>query len=163
MADPTAKPASLAARPAAKLLVAFPQFRVADVVKTAEYYRDVFGFQIGDYFGSPPVFVHIHRDNVVLQIGNLQDPQAGTRAPGGVGCNAYLWTNDVDALAVELRGRKADIVEGPVERQYACRELVVKDLNGLTICFSQSTLAERRAKAQVESSPTEGGNEPPCR
>lgn len=32
----------------AKLLVAFPQFRVADVAKTTEWYRDSLGFTIGE-------------------------------------------------------------------------------------------------------------------
>lgn len=121
----------------ARLLLVFPQFRVPDVVKTAEYYRDVLGFRIGEYAGNPPVFTHVGRDQVVIQIGNLQDRDAGTRSPGGVAHNAYIWTDNVDALAEELRGRNADIVEGPLDRQYACRELIVRDCNGLVLCFAQ--------------------------
>ena len=33
-----------------------PSFVVDDVVSTAEYYRDVLGFQILGYFADPPVF-----------------------------------------------------------------------------------------------------------
>ncbi|MBM4072424.1 MAG: hypothetical protein FJ271_26370 [Planctomycetes bacterium] len=121
----------------ARLLVAFPQFRVADVVKTAEYYRDVLGFQIGDYAGDPPVFTHVSRDYVVIQIGNLQDKDSPTRPPGGVAHNAYIWTDDVDALAEELKGRGASIIAGPLDRHYACRELIVADCNGLVLCFAK--------------------------
>ena len=123
--------------PRAKLLVAFPQFRVADVAATAAYYRDVLGFTIGEYAGDPPVFTHVSRDHVVIQIGREQKGGAPTRAPGGIGHNAYIWTDDVEALAVELRQRGAEIVEGPVDRQYACREILVKDCNGLILCFAQ--------------------------
>ena len=121
----------------AQLLVAFPQFRVANVVATAEYYRDVLGFKIDSYFGDPPVFTHVRRDYVVIQIGNIQDKDGATRGPGGVGYNAYIWTDDVDALADELRGQNANIVEGPIDRPYACRELVVKDCNDLVLCFAK--------------------------
>lgn len=119
----------------ARLLVALPQFRVADVVQTAEWYRDMLGFTIGEYAGEPPVFTHVRRDYVVIQIGRQQ--QGGpTQAPGGLGHNAYLFTDDVDALARELAGRDVAIVEGPVDRAYPCRELIVKDCNGLTLCFA---------------------------
>lgn len=123
--------------PNARLLAAFPQFRVADVKKSAEYYRDVLGFKIGDYFGDPPVFVHVARDYVVIQIGRTLTAELATRPPGGVGHNAYIWTDDVDALAVELKEKGAEILEGPVDRHYKCRELVVEDCDGLTLCFAK--------------------------
>jgi catechol 2,3-dioxygenase-like lactoylglutathione lyase family enzyme len=121
----------------ARLLLVFPQFRVEDVVKTAEYYRDVLGFEIDDYVGDPPVFTHVKRDFVSIQIGLAHRSGGPTRAPGGVGYNTYIWTDDVDALAAELKGRGADVIEGPVDRMYPCRELVVRDVNGLTLCFAQ--------------------------
>jgi hypothetical protein len=33
---------------------AVPQFTVPDLVRTAEYYRDVLGFHIAGYYGTPP-------------------------------------------------------------------------------------------------------------
>jgi hypothetical protein len=45
----------------------------------------------------------------------------------------------VDALAAELRARDADILDGPDTRVYEQRELVVKDCNGLILCFAEST------------------------
>ena len=125
----------MSAGPTARLLVALPQFRVADVVRTAEWYRDALGFVIGEYAGDPPVFTHVRRDYVVIQIGRQQ--QAGpTQPPGGLGHNAYVFTDDVDALARELAGRDVTIVEGPIDRAYACRELIVRDCNGLVLCFA---------------------------
>jgi catechol 2,3-dioxygenase-like lactoylglutathione lyase family enzyme len=40
----------------AKLLAIAPQLVVRDVVKTSEYYRDVLGFRIINYFLDPPVY-----------------------------------------------------------------------------------------------------------
>jgi hypothetical protein len=50
----------------------------------------------------------------------------------------YLYATNVRALAEELKARGADIVQEPVDRViYNGRELIVRDLNGLTICFGQ--------------------------
>ena len=46
-----------------KLLRSAPYLPVADVAKTAAYYRDVFGFD-DEYFGGvPPVFAICSRDD----------------------------------------------------------------------------------------------------
>lgn len=45
---------------------AVPQFTVPDVVRTAEYYRDVLGFHIAGYWGTPPVFAIVRRDQVEM-------------------------------------------------------------------------------------------------
>ena len=41
-------------------------FVVDDVVKSAEYYRDVLGFSFKRYWGEPPCFVMLERDGVQL-------------------------------------------------------------------------------------------------
>jgi hypothetical protein len=51
--------------------------------------------------------------------------------------DVYIWVNDVDALASELRTRKADIIEGPIDRTYQMRELLVRDSNGYVPAFGQ--------------------------
>ncbi len=122
---------------AAKLLLAFPQFRVEDVVRTAEHYRDVLGFEIDGYFGDPPVFTHVQRDHVVIQIGRSLHRDSLSRGAGPEGYNATIWTDDVDALARELKARGATIKDGPLNRVYPCRELIVEDCNGLVLCFAK--------------------------
>ena len=123
----------------AKILAVFPQFWVEDVKFTAEWYRDFLGFEIGEYFLDPPVFVHIRRDYIVFQIGRAHEPAAITRPAGGLGCNAYVWTDQVDNLNEEFRAKGVRILEGPVDRQYACREIMVEDCNGLRLIFAQRT------------------------
>lgn len=119
---------------------AVPEFTVPDVVKTAEYYRDVLGFKIAGYWGEPPVFVIIYRDRVQLFFARANQPEVRIgRARGAY--DAYLRVAGLDALAAELRGSGANILEGPVEREYNQRELIVQDCNGLILCFGEEIRA----------------------
>ena len=115
---------------------AVPQFTVPDVVGTAEYYRDVLGFQLAGYWDAPPVFAIVWRGKVELFFNRANQSEVRTgRARGAY--DAYLRIVGVDALAAELRARGADIVEGPETRVYGQRELVVRDCNGLHLCFGE--------------------------
>ena len=51
--------------------------------------------------------------------------------------DAYIYVSNVDRLAAQLRAKKADIVEGPVDRIYNMRELLVRDCNGYVLAFGQ--------------------------
>jgi catechol 2,3-dioxygenase-like lactoylglutathione lyase family enzyme len=126
------------AKPAIRFEAAVPQFTVADVVQTAEYYRDVLGFKIAGYWADPPVFAIVWRDQVELFFNRASGSEVRTgRAPGAY--DAYLRIRGVDALAEELRARGADIIEGPAVRPYEQRELVIRDCNGLVIAFGEDT------------------------
>lgn len=124
---------------------AVPQFTVSDVVKTAEYYRDVFGFQIAGYWdgesatkspSAPPVFGIVWRGKVEIFFSRADDSPVRTgRAQFAL--DAYIRITGVDELASELRKRGAEIIDGPVDRIYNERELVVKDCNGLVLCFGE--------------------------
>jgi predicted enzyme related to lactoylglutathione lyase len=113
-----------------------PQFVVPDVVQAAEYYRDVFGFEIIDYFLDPPVFAMVERDGPQIHFGKIDQgdvtPNATKRR---VGLDAYVWVSDVDALAEEFSASGAKIIEGPVDRVYGRREIVVEDCFGYRLAF----------------------------
>lgn len=116
---------------------AVPQFTVTDVVQTAEYYRDILGFQIADYFGSPPVFAIVWRDKVEIFFNRAEQSEVRTgRAQGAY--DAYIRIIGVEAFAAELRTRGAEILEGPVVRVYEQRELVIRDCNGLVLAFGEN-------------------------
>jgi len=115
-----------------------PHFVVSDAARSAEYYRDKLGFQVGGTFGNPPVFAMVKRDGLHIHFGKSE---TGRAAPGSAhrdeGLDAYIWVDDVEALYHELKQRGADIIEGPVERIYGCREIVVRDPDGFKIAFGQ--------------------------
>jgi catechol 2,3-dioxygenase-like lactoylglutathione lyase family enzyme len=126
---------------------AVPQFAVPDLVRTTEYYRDVLGFQIAGYWdgesvspvgAASSVFAIVWRDQVQVFFNRCGEPTIRTGRSEDAP-DTYLRVIGVDALAEELRTRGADIVDGPEDRVYGQRELVVKDCNGLIICFGEDT------------------------
>lgn len=114
-----------------------PQFTVPDVVATAEYYRDVFGFNLPGYWGDPPVFAIVERDGAEIFF-NQATPQTKPRT-GRVagGYDMYLHVRGLDEWAERLRRHGAQIIDGPDLRVYGQRELVVRDLNGLIIALGE--------------------------
>ena len=124
-----------------------PQFTVPDVVRTAEYYRDVLGFEIAGYWdgeqvhldaGKVAVFGIVQRDQVRLHFNRADGSEVRTgRAEDAY--DVYFHVTGVDALAEELRSRGADILDGPEDRVYEQRELIVRDGNGFILAFGEDT------------------------
>ncbi|WP_175772254.1 VOC family protein [Paraburkholderia phenazinium] len=116
-------------------------FLVDDVFATAEFYRDVLGFTFDEFFGVPPSFVMVQRDDVTIMFRQVRPPRAAVARPNSTimdeTFDTYIHVSNVDQLAAELRAKKADIVEGPVDRIYDMRELLVRDCNGYVIAFGQ--------------------------
>ena len=103
------------------------------------------GFQIAGYWDgkqvslspqNPPLFAIVHRDNVEVFFNRADQPDIRTgRAAGAY--DAFFHVTGIDALAAELQARGADILDGPETRVYQQRELVVRDCNGLILCFAE--------------------------
>ena len=115
-----------------------PQFIVADVVATAEYYRDVLGFEITDYFLDPPVHAIVTRGASQVFLGKGNDSVGvSNRSLKPVGIDAYFRVSGLDSLVDEISAKGGVILEGPVARSYNVRELVVKDCNGFVLVFGE--------------------------
>src|SRR3954468_5526438 len=126
-----------------RLAAAVPQFSVADVLATVHYYRDHLGFGVGDLVADPPQWGAVGRDGVELffnrlPVGASSHPRI--RAAGAY--DAYFRVSGVDQLAAEFRERGAVIREGPTNRVYDVREVVVEDLNGLVLAFGETIGSE---------------------
>lgn len=126
---------------------AVPQFTVSDVVRTAEYYRDVLGFQVAGYWDGErvgpvgdgrSVFAIVRRDDVQLFFVR-GDSFSAVRGRMPAARDVFLQITGVDALATELRARGAEILEGPEDQIYQQRELVVRDCNGFVLAFGEDT------------------------
>jgi hypothetical protein len=114
-----------------------PQFTVPDVVATAEYYRDVWGFRIVGYWKQPPVFAILERDGIELFF-NLAAPGTQPRTGRVDGAyDMYLRVSGLEDLAAALTARGASILEGPLQREYGMLELVVRDCNGLVVALGE--------------------------
>src|SRR5471030_2879426 len=111
-----------------------PFLLVDDVVKAAEYYRDVLGFELSRYFGDPPGFIIVRRNSARIMLRQSQTHPALLTNTSKVkeALDLYVWVSDVAALADELRQRGARIVNEP-ELEDGRREMLVKDLDGYLI------------------------------
>ncbi len=129
-----------------RLKAAVPQFTVPDVARTAEYYRNVLGFQIAGFWDGehasfstdpPPVFGIVSRDDVQVFFHRGDESVPG-RGRAQNGYDVYIHVAGVDALAAELRTSGADILDGPEDRVYEQRELVVRDCNRFVLTFAEA-------------------------
>jgi predicted enzyme related to lactoylglutathione lyase len=119
-----------------------PSFLVDDVVKSAEFYRDVLGFSFDRYWGEPPCFVIVVRDSAEISLGNpgangLMRPNR--KAHPDAAWDAYIWVSDVEALHREFTSKGAKIIRGPESTFYDAREIEIQDCNGYVGCFGQDT------------------------
>jgi len=132
-----------------------PQFTVSDIGRTVEYYRSVLGFQVAGYWdgervhaapGDDSVFAIVRRDQVRVFFSRGDGSAVRTgRAEGA--CDAYFHVMGIDALAVEFRSRGAEILDGPEDRSYGQRELLVRDCNGMMLVFAEDTSGRAGAGA----------------
>ena len=117
-------------------LEAAPLLLVDDVVGSGEYWRDVLGFNLGRYFGTPPMFTIMQRNaaRVMLRQAPGVTTSNNARDPGAL--DLYIWVSDVIALHEELKARGAEIVDPP-EMEDGRNEMLVRETNGYLICFGE--------------------------
>lgn len=122
-----------------------PHFRVHDVAKTTEYYRDVLGFEIDGYWDGEgvhrgrsrrTVFGIVRRDQVSIHF-NAADPANLPPAVRDGAYDVYFEISDVDSFAEEARVRGAEVLDGPADRVYGRRELVLRDCDGRVLAFGE--------------------------
>ena len=117
-----------------EMLRAVPVLQVADVVASAAFYSEKLGFDTCGMWGEPPCFCIIGRGSVTLFLDQQREEGA---APINQYWAAYVYVDDVDAMAQALRGSGVELVRGPEDASYGCREVDVRDLDGHIVCFGQ--------------------------
>ncbi len=115
-----------------RIIGSAPQLIVYDVVKTAEYYRDVLGFSILGYFGMPQVYAMVARDGFQVHFGKADGEQPITKNADihKIGHDFILWVPEIDTFFSELKTNNAVIVQEIVTRVYGSREFVIEDCDG---------------------------------
>jgi uncharacterized glyoxalase superfamily protein PhnB len=116
-----------------------PFFLVADVTQAAEFYREKLDFKIiGYFFEEPPVFAMVGRDNKIIMLSLMEGGRGrSNRVHKGEAVDAYLWTDDVDALYADFCRNGVEIVMPPTLRIYGMKELEIRDLDGYVLCFGE--------------------------
>lgn len=120
-----------------------PYLIVSDVVATADYYRDKLGFQYDRFWGDPPNFCMVKRGGIIImlsQLGGRGAPQPNHRVdPDGEAWDAYIWTEDADALRSEFAAKGVTIARDICDQPYGMRDFDIEDCNGYRLCFGHDT------------------------
>jgi catechol 2,3-dioxygenase-like lactoylglutathione lyase family enzyme len=115
-----------------------PYFPVADVARSARYYETVFGFASDYAPGDPPQFAIVTRDGLSVMLRRVADQAliVPNERQGGT-WDAFFWVTGVEALCTELRAKGADIVYGPLLREYGIMEFAARDADGHVLGFGE--------------------------
>jgi len=115
-----------------------PQLVVPDVVKTAEYYRDILGFKILGYFLDPPVYAMVSRGNIEIHFGKSDSSEIviNDDARRGLGHDLYIFVSDVYELHRELTESGANMLGEPLKREYGSIDFDVLDCDGHRLVFA---------------------------
>lgn len=118
---------------------AIPVLRVSSAAAAEEFYCRLLGFDRrfayrADDSSPDPCYMGLEREGVWLHVSSF--PGDGTS--GGA---VFLPVEDVDALHAELVGKGVRVDTGPVNQTWGNREMYVKDPDGNSIRFIQSTSA----------------------
>lgn len=145
-------------RPAAKATVTgvAPMFLVDDVVASAEWYRDMLGFEIGEYYSGDhahdddgndipgsagePFFVIINRDGHRVMLGKTVRRGLGVQSNADAkhyASDAYFWCTAVDAIFARAKAAGARIEVEPTTQPYGVRELLLRDLDDRMLTFGE--------------------------
>ncbi len=125
--------------PTAKFTASAPVLLVADVVKSAAYYRDQLGFTEIELFHEPPDFCIAARDSFSVMLAQAAHPAAilpNWKIHGSTS-NIYFWVDDVDALYAEYQASGATIDFTIYNTPWGTREFGVQDSDSYDITFGQ--------------------------
>ncbi len=116
-----------------------PIFPVDDPLKTAEYYRDVLGFDINFKWEDPPSYIVINRDDSVgiHLVKKLDDHQ-----PSKAHTSLFIFVHDVDAVYEEFQGSGANITNPIADRDYGMRDFDITDPNGYILVIGKNSEPE---------------------
>ena len=114
-----------------KLIGIAPQLIVADVRKTAEYYRDFLGFNIIGIIGEKPVYAMIERDGFQIHFAKSDVSIIKTNKDFcSLSHDLIIWVPEIDEFFEELFSKNATIINGIIKCPYGNREFVIEDCDG---------------------------------
>ena len=129
-----------------------PILRVEDFAETVDYYTTRLLFSIKWDWGSPKTFGCVSLDAAEIFLC--------LRDQGSSGTWLSLFVDDVDAYHREVTERGANVIHGPCDEPWGCREFHVRDPNGHIIRFGQGIPATE-PKIEIERAPVKATVEKP--
>jgi catechol 2,3-dioxygenase-like lactoylglutathione lyase family enzyme len=112
-----------------RLARACPLFPVADVQKSAAWYRDKLGFKIVNAYPDHGYAI-LQRDDIEIHLWKCDDPKVAEMT------SAYIRPDDIGAVHADLQraadgGRISDVAE----REWGMREFYIWDPDGNLLKF----------------------------
>ena len=110
-----------------------PVFLVDDVEATAEYYRDVLGFEVDFIWGADASYGRVLRDDAIIDFVRSDPPgNRNSVAAAGVtqGADALIVVGDVEDVYIEIQEKGATVRERLEVREYGMLDCMIEDLNG---------------------------------
>jgi len=107
---------------------------VPDLERSAQYYRDVLGFDVRTI--EDPGWRFFEKDTCLIMAGECPD----AIPPAELGDHsyfAYLYVDDVDALYENVAARGADITKKLRSEPWGMREFGLRTVDGHRIMFGQ--------------------------
>ena len=118
----------------------FATFQVRDVQKSVDWYRRALSFTIIYEMPGPDgrlYLAHMRRQKYqdLLLVATQSSPLGEEVAGKGISISFDI--DDIEALARIALDAGAKVIEGPVNRPWNTRELVIRDPDGYRLVFTQ--------------------------
>lgn len=134
-----------------KLTTSAPVLLVRDVKASADYFRDCCGFKYERFWGDPPGFCMVWRDNLCIMLKQTaqHDKIIANWTVEDCLWDVYFWVDDAQTLHDEFVAAGARIDYGPCTQDYGCYEFGIQDLDNHDIAFGQDLEAHPRPTAST--------------
>ncbi len=111
-------------------------FPVPDIRKTAAYYTEKLGFTAVEYLEcrEPHICLYLDRSEIILLQANTEKI-VPNRELYGYGYDAYLYTDQQEAMEKEFAAKGVSIVRPLGMTDYRNREFVIEDVDGRWLAF----------------------------
>jgi len=122
-----------------KITGSAPVLLVSDVVNSANWYRDKLGFSYEQFYGDPPGFCILERDNFHLMLSQVKDKSEIKPHWKIVEkmWNVYFWVNDAESIYNEFIKNGATIDFTLYLTSYGVKEFGINDPDGYDIAFGE--------------------------
>ena len=122
------------------LIPLFPTLSVADMAASLEWYTNKVGFVSAYSLPMPNgglAMAHVRWRKYADLLLVPDSSPSGSAHPKGIGVAFSLLvdTTSIDAMAASLVDRGVEIAEGPVDRPWNTRDIVVHDPDGYKLVF----------------------------
>lgn len=130
----------------------WPAFRARDSRTLIDFLVEVLGFVENVAYEEDGVIHHAQLDwpeGGGVMLGDDRPGTSWARRPGT--CGAYVVTADPDAVHARAVAAGAEVIEGPVERDYGSRDVIIRDPEGNLWSFGTYPGAPRASRPAPSS------------